>query len=126
MALLRHEIISETIVALTFGAPGEPTRTVIASPNEAKRFAWGLLADLDPDEASEPAPPKPRRYRQGSGRLHTAAVLDAIRRDDLNVVALAAACETSRGTIYREIRRLEQAGRIRRTQGGSRYAEAFL
>lgn len=50
--IVSHEIADVDVVLLRFRGNGAPF-AVPLSARQAKRLAWGILADLDPEEAAE-------------------------------------------------------------------------
>lgn len=58
-ARLRHQILDDgrVLVSLGAGVGGRPPASGVMTAEAAKAFAWGLLADLDPDEAHRAGAP---------------------------------------------------------------------
>lgn len=72
MTTLRHQIQDERVLIV---AACERPVSLHVSPREARRFAWALLADLDPEEAEAAGyvPPEPvQRRRASAADGHTA------------------------------------------------------
>lgn len=121
-SILRHEVVSETLVLVTM-RPGHGVATaMMISPTEAKRFAWAILADLDPDEAEAASPPDaPYTLPASYGKLGVKSGMPDRIKDSLDRLGEATAAEiasdirTSRGSVMRACASLRADGLLRKT-----------
>lgn len=123
MTRLRHEIESDA-VALVIG-----DRRIRVTPTEAKRFAWGLLADLDPDEADKCGGSEidwSADYRDGElpYRAPTQAmkVLAAVQRGARTCAEIAERTGLRSGIAGPRASMLVDRGYLTRIDGGRRVA----
>jgi hypothetical protein len=94
-AQLRHQLTQEGVVLVTITRPNLPPVCAHMQPEMLRRFAWGVLNDLDPDEAEFVKwGPDPICRREG------AALVDAKRR----VLEALAAGRTNSVNIARLIK----------------------
>lgn len=84
MTRLRHQILDSGVL-ITGEAAGRPV-SLRVTETEAKRFAWAILADLDPQDDLADRP----RARAGQQR---SAVLRALASRPVNTAGLASVIE---------------------------------
>ncbi len=118
MIRLRHEI-SDDGVTLCFGS-----QRVRVTETEAKRFAWGILADLDPDEtvsAGGELPPVahvPSEVRRGGRRAkgpsQVERVLTAISGGASTTAQVALATGLPSGVVAARVSAMQERGLVLR------------
>lgn len=113
---LAHRINPDGTVTIMSWSEGstESARALTMTANVAKRFAWGLLADLDPDEAaalltpnSDIIQPVVHRPRSASS---TGKLLRALADGPKTGLQLAAAVNLTSGIVAARMTRLRDAG----------------
>lgn len=121
---LRHALLPDGVV-LVFGSHER-----VVSFSEAKRFAWAILADLDPEEAEAcglPAPPvatraaadsdEPGERYYGSRRL---AYLGSLTSGPKRAREVAETVCEDTGVINARLAHLHALGLVARVSGGGK------
>lgn len=115
MAKLRHQLLDDDRVLIS--VVGQQNSVRVES-SEAKRFAWALLADLEPDEAGkagyiEPTQPHYSDYRPkmavGGQR---AEILDALRAGYTTSVAIGNHLGIPSRQVAVRLSKLKAAGQV--------------
>ena len=121
-AVLRHEVVSETLVLVTMRPAHGVGSALMVSPTEAKRFAWALLADLDPDEVDEAvipteSAPIPVSYgRLGPKSKMPERIKDALRTlRQASSTEIAAEINSARGSVLRACATMIADGVLRKS-----------
>jgi hypothetical protein len=110
---VRHRLEEDTVVLSTIRGRKTISRAMLSEP-EAKRLAWALLADLDPDEADEIIEHQERRRK------------DALRMRLLSLFYVAPCTSTEAATVVGAtvyqvsgmLLPLKKAGLVRRLDDG--------
>jgi len=127
---LRHQLQGDGRVLITTG--GDRPMMLHVPSSEAKRFAWAMLADLDPDGAEEAGSPVQavcapvvgagdRRAPWGSQIEAIAAMLD---EGPMDTAAVARALDVSRNHASVLLSRLKACGVIEMTKAGRPHSPA--
>lgn len=126
MTRLRHQILGDDRVLLTVG--GATPHTFHIAPAEARRFAWAVLSDLDPDgvydAGAEAAPPESRtsaNNERADFGSQLAAIFEALGRLPLNTNQIAMRVGISRKIAAVQLCRMATRGGAVRVVRGSAY-----
>jgi len=106
-ARLRHQVLEDGRVLVTVLGAGErgaaPALCVRLDPAAVKAFAWGLLADLDPEEAYEAGAPLAAFGHPASREMGPSASIGVRRGPGPKVRRVLAACPLARAFVVGEV-----------------------
>lgn len=125
---LAHQLLDDDRVLISFVGSTHAARV---NASEARRFAWALLNDLDPEEADAngytPPPPEDKRrclserdYRPGGWQQRE--VLEAIRAGYVKSPQIANRLGVSSTQTCVQLNRLMHAGKVRKVVPGKSYS----
>jgi len=120
MSLVRHQLLDDGRVLIV--CVNGSTHSIRVSLSEAKRFAWALLSDLDPDGVFEhEAPPsKQKKLKEPPQALQ---LLRILCRRDMTTPDLGMAIGTTRNQAAVVLHRLKELDLVRVVMSGGNRVE---